>query len=189
MMKCIVLDLDETLIYSSIDNKLKYDFIMKFDDDQYYVSKRPGLDNFINLCFSLFDFVLVWSAGTDDYVKEIVRNIFKNKRPHIVWSRNTTETYYDKIGDKDLYGLKPLKKLFFTFKELNFRNTIILDDKPCVAAKNRLNWILAESYTGDKGDNFLNRLGNFFKKHINNQLYDLRLLPLFVDKKNILIDE
>ena len=68
----LILDLDETLIHATV-NKLGDDFA--FQLHHYYVYKRPGLDAFIAACAEKFD-LAVWSPVSDDYVKQVVAQIF-----------------------------------------------------------------------------------------------------------------
>jgi len=166
----ILLDLDQTLIYSNSNNKNKHDFIVKFDTEEYYVRKRPGLDIFLKYCFDNFKTVSVWSAGEDNYVKQIVSNIFGNRNPHILWSRNTTETFNKHVC------VKPLKKVFINYPEMNHTNTLILDDNPTTAVFNKLNWIRAECYSGEQDDIFLYNLILYLNNYIKS-IEDVRYLP------------
>lgn len=71
----LILDLDETLIHAS-EAKLAsvdHDFVYA----EYFVYKRPGLDEFLNSIKEEFR-IAVWSSASDDYVTGIASNIFKD---------------------------------------------------------------------------------------------------------------
>ena len=82
--KILILDLDETLIFSSLEKlSIKEDFLV----GDYFVYKRPGLDTFLKFVQNNFQ-LAVWSSSTSDYAQSIVENIFM--APHIlqfVWAR------------------------------------------------------------------------------------------------------
>jgi TFIIF-interacting CTD phosphatase-like protein len=70
--KLLILDLDETLIYSTETTLVREpDFLVK----PYFVYKRPNLDNFLTTCFDWFD-VAVWTSSGAEYVALIVSAIF-----------------------------------------------------------------------------------------------------------------
>lgn len=177
---CLILDLDQTLIFSTEKYHKDTSFDMKFSNNEFlYVYKRPGLDDFLKYCLENFKYVCVWSAGEDNYVKKIVQNIFKNqdKQPDFIWSRDMTESYYDTVTKDKVYYVKPLEKVYNYFDTLNPTNTIIYDDNETTAFSNLSNWIKSEPFSGDMKDGELYRLINLFNKY----LYkgdDIRLLPV-----------
>src|SRR4030067_174147 len=129
--KCIVLDLDETLVHASDDmdvynriNILSDPLLMDIRDQSYVITvddvshkrgtgsktqlwamKRPYLREFLIFCFNYFRVVAVWSAGTNRYVQKTVEAIFGDiAMPHIIYTRDDCE---DVSGQ--LY--KPLRKM------------------------------------------------------------------------------
>ena len=60
--KLLVLDLDETLIYSS---ETALDYQEDFSFKKYYVYKRPGLETFLNIINQYFEFCL-FAGSCDD---------------------------------------------------------------------------------------------------------------------------
>lgn len=157
--KCIVLDLDETLVHtcgeSNIDTLKKLNIfsdpkdidlrrrIYKIVMDDVVNKKgegiktemwgitRPHLTEFLIWCFTYFKIVAVWSAGKDRYVNSIVDFIFKDiKRPHVVWTYNEL----DKLSDNTL--IKPLSKMINGVpglsKYMSLDNTVIVDDRNSV---------------------------------------------------------
>lgn len=151
--KCIVLDLDETLIHSfftsplpaseglqykldpSIGGRL-YRLDIKFDDGtygSYWALKRPHLDTFLRYIFDNFGIVVVWTAGVKEYAHAVCEWLFANQYPDAVYDRS----FCVKL-DNDKYT-KPLLKLS-TQPELRGKvrldNTIIIDDNPNSIAMN-----------------------------------------------------
>jgi RNA polymerase II subunit A small phosphatase-like protein len=156
--KLLILDLDETLIFSS-EKKLpfKEDFVVA----NYFVYKRPGLTKFIN--FAIDNFQLgVWSSSTSDYTEIIVNNIFDS--PNIlrfIWSRERCTAKVD-LETREQYWIKDLKKV----KKIGFdlEKVLVLDDSPEKLQRNYGNHIPILSYTGDLKDNELLKLITYLDK-------------------------
>lgn len=70
----LILDLDETLVYATED---KLDIQEDFMFDEYYVYKRPGLDNFLIKIKDHYE-IGIWSSAGDEYVSEIVKKVSPN---------------------------------------------------------------------------------------------------------------
>lgn len=96
-MSTIILDLDHTLIHSVKPDKdmiENHDFTITLSgDNKYNLYKRPFLHEFIEFCFKYFEKVIIWSAGTEDYVDMILANChfdaLKTKNFFRVITRNT----------------------------------------------------------------------------------------------------
>lgn len=152
--KCIVLDLDETLIHSSenINDLLNLEiseypelitlrkriYSMQLDDvvdkkgkgikTELWGITRPYVKEFLITCFSYFKIVAVWSAGQRKYVEAIVDYLFRDiKRPHVVF------TYDDCEQSDNRILVKPLQKMIDTVPGLNkymsLENTFVVDDR------------------------------------------------------------
>lgn len=157
--KCIVLDLDETLVHShgeaNIDllKQLKIftdpnlidlrDRVYKITMDDVVYKRgtgektemwgilRPHLREFLIFCFTYFKLVIVWSAGRKNYVHAIVDQIFKDlRRPHIIYTFDDIE----KLPNGTL--IKPLNKIINNIpgmkKHMGLENTFIIDDRTSV---------------------------------------------------------
>jgi hypothetical protein len=168
--KCIVLDLDQTLIATQEDVESLYD--LKILTSPKYISlrsriyhirledlekpgvgskydfwgiTRPNIDEFLLFCFSYFRIVAVWSAGKKPYVEAIVDHIFKDlPQPHIVFTHDDID--YD--AEKNI--LKKLTKLIdynsLTRENITLDNTFALDDNPTTFRNNPANGILIPAY-------------------------------------------
>ncbi len=166
--KCIVLDLDETLVHSNENmDQLKNLGIMTdptlidlrrrtyqitMDDVVYKKGEgvktemwgivRPHVKEFLVSCFSYFKVVAVWSAGKRKYVDAIVDYLFKDiKRPHVVYSYDQCERTSDNLLVKPL--TKMIKSELGLDKYMSIENTFIIDDRKTVYA----------GFIGDNPDN------------------------------------
>lgn len=139
----VVLDLDNTLIYSYELKRVKNkDFVLKnFDthemDDEYLVCERPGLTDFLDWLFKNFN-VMVWSAASPDYVQFIVNKIIKGEdkkdadwiAKHRNIQRVFTSDHCDESSEKFDGDLKNLNLLWDKYDLENYGpyNTVIVDD-------------------------------------------------------------
>jgi len=73
--KCLVLDLDETLVHSSFKPVDKYDFVIPVEIEgtvyQVYVAKRPGVDEFMKKVGELFE-VVIFTASLSKYADPLL---------------------------------------------------------------------------------------------------------------------
>jgi TFIIF-interacting CTD phosphatase-like protein len=204
--KCIVLDLDETLIHTSerISQLEKLEiltdpthfhlreriYILELDDvvDDpgtgntclLWGVKRPGLHEFLLFCFQHFSIVAVWSAGKPRYVDAICKEIFKDLcDPHIIFTWDHCESGED-------YLEKPLKKMIEEFEDdrMGISNTIVIDDRESTfSIVNPKNGILIPAYDPvmnvkkiSKDDKNLRRLQEWLEKPEFVQSKDVRQL-------------
>lgn len=168
--KCIVLDLDQTLIAtqdsieSIKDLKILSDptllplrnrsYILTIEDlekpgigskyDMWGVI-RPHVKEFLIFCFSYFKIVAVWSAGQRPYVEAIVDILFKDlPKPHVVFSYDDIEV--GKGGAVE----KPLTKMInsspLLSKYMSLSNTLAVDDNSSTFVHNKGNAVLIPEY-------------------------------------------
>lgn len=145
----LILDLDNTLIHSleppkgdhendggAIDYvKEKYDvdpdFIINSKTYNYFIYKRPYVDQFLKYVTKIFDYVIIWSAGTDMYVKLIVNKLFKSahvKKPYMTLTRSDCEIAE---GGGCRKNMKLLKRRF-SHKGITYdpKHILFIDDLP-----------------------------------------------------------
>lgn len=159
--KLLILDLDETLIYSSLT---KLSFSEDFKVDQYFVYKRPGIENFLNFISENFNFA-VWTSSTSDYADGLVKQLFLDQSVlKFVWARDRCVSKID-IESREQYWIKDLKKV----KKLGFdlEKILVIDDSPEKLQRNYGNHIPVIPFLGNPKDDELSRLINFLKKIIN----------------------
>ncbi|MEL6166068.1 MAG: HAD family hydrolase, partial [Cyanobacteria bacterium J06628_3] len=147
--KLLILDIDETLIYSS---EKQLDRIPDFKLDKYFVYTRPGLEEFILNCSKLFN-LAIWTASSSEYAREVIKNIFSDNLPldfvftgeRCVLRRNL---------DLDVIEIfKPLKKV--KRKGYSLNHVLIVDNIAETFKYNYGNGILVKEYLGEKNDNEL----------------------------------
>ncbi len=164
----LILDVDETLIFAT-DKELgqSSDFTI-FD---YYVYKRPYLDEFIEAIKD--DFLLaIWSSASDDYVEAITKQIIPQEIDlEFVWARSRCTYrrnlqiddygYYNDDYQNHYHYIKPLKKL----KRKGFRleRILMLDDTPHKSKDNFGNAIYPKEFKGEPNDNELKILTQYLK--------------------------
>jgi hypothetical protein len=169
----LVLDIDDTLVqtFDDIDSLYKCPimknskfypirkrvYILKFKDDDaepgeeeemIWGVKRPYIDEFLSFANDYFRNIVIWSAGTYDYVHAIVKNLFKNiPCPTKVFTRNDC-TQSEEHGYE-----KPLEKIYQAIPEMNPRNTILVDDRQEVfVRKDPNNGIIIPPFSPDVED-------------------------------------
>lgn len=145
--KSIVLDLDETLvrtmerISSLVDLGIldkpelmdlrKRIYLVSLDSGDKSIKMwgimRPYLREFLVFCFAYFKVVAVWSAGTREYVHEVVRKIFSGVGlPHIIMTR-------DDVTMSGKETRKPLSRIISSApvfkKHMSLATTFILEDR------------------------------------------------------------
>lgn len=152
--KLLILDLDETLIHSSINVlDTPYDFTF----DKYFVYERPLLRQFLTDISKHFT-VGIWSSAGDEYVNEIVQVIKPDDvQFEIVWARSRCSLRRDFDGEYDYEKrLDKLKKKGFTLEQM-----LIVDDTPSKSRTNYGNAIYIKEFTGDKNDRELQFLYDY----------------------------
>ncbi len=120
MLNVIILDLDNTLIYSTRSPKSDQ---YAFTSHEYSVYKRPNVDDFINYCFTVFDRVIIWSMGTHEYVHNIVNQLFDKQFPHLVLTRCDCDEYF-----KDIQQHRHLFSRIGV--DIDRDHIVFVDDKP-----------------------------------------------------------
>jgi hypothetical protein len=179
--KCVVLDLDQTLIATQNDmsslkelNILSDPKLISLRNRTYHIAledlgrpgigtnhdfwgvTRPHINEFLIFCFSYFKIVAVWSAGKRPYVEAIVDHIFKDIRPpHVVFTQDDTE-----VGPGG-HVLKPLTKMIESNpvlrRNMSLQNTLAIDDNSMTFYNNHDNGVLIPAYDPSLNVNALAR--------------------------------
>ena len=167
--KCIVLDLDLTLLSTQEDTCSLKDLniftdprLMELRKRIYYLNledlekpgigsnwdfygvTRPHLQEFLIFCFNYFSVLCVWSAGKAPYVHNIVDHLFKDiNYPHVVFTYDDVEMHNGNVR-------KPLSKMFgsnpILLDYMNHKNTLALDDNPGTFHYNIGNGVLIKPF-------------------------------------------
>lgn len=144
--KILVLDLDETLIHSSLQKPEYYDedVPIRFENATFsvYVQKRPGLDEFLNSVSQIFD-IYIFTASLESYAYPIIERIWPGfPRDKIFTQKNCT-----------LLNGKLVKELSIFGNDLS--NLIIVDDQSLSFSLSPHNGIKIEPFTGQLDDSQL----------------------------------
>jgi len=153
--KLLILDLDETLIFSDTQSLERRE---DFKIDGYYVYKRPNLNPFLKFCFFNFD-VAVWTSSSSDYANLVIKNIFPEPtKLKFMWSRERCTQRLNRNIAK-YYWIKDLKKV----KRLGYDlgSVIMIDDSLEKLERNYGNHILLTPYYGEKDDDELGILETY----------------------------
>lgn len=145
----ILLDLDNTLVFSYTVHKPVYDYFKthRFNRD-IYILERPFLQQFLDELMKYFS-VSIWTAARVEYAEFIVKNIILGGRPnrkvHYVFHRDHVEDAQNIFGN-----LKDLRLLSNVYKIPLFKNpTIIIDDLREVCYHQQKSCIQIKSFEGE----------------------------------------
>jgi hypothetical protein len=171
--KAIVLDIDSTLLHTYDNHKKllslglddKYDkvsldiksriLIYEIDGKKYWSILRPGVKEFLIDCYSLFKYVIFWTAGNKAYAVKIVQLLHLYGPQHqFIFSRDDIKTIYEmeieteKGKEVENVPIKDLKILISKLKSeydvhLKQEDIIVIDDVESTFSRNDKNaiWI------------------------------------------------
>lgn len=152
---------------------------------------RPYLDQFIDFCFMHFNKVIIWSAGTKKYVREMCKTIFKgHKQPHLILTREDCVMKEGIEEDGEVVYEDIFKSLHIIFDNPKFKdivtpeNTFVIDDRSDTFSLNPGNGILIPRFEADidhneiksKEDKNLMKLIYWFSLKENSTASDVRKL-------------
>lgn len=174
--KCVILDLDSTLIFTKVKSKHRATMIkistsndfelrnrlyrLSIDDvtadvggargegdhSEMWGIERPNLKEFLRWCFRSFAVVGVWSAGKKPYVKAICQKIFLGSG---IRSPHIMWTY-NECNHSSGFPQKDLRMLVSSSEGqslgLSLENTILIDDREESFALTPQNGILIAEY-------------------------------------------
>ena len=184
----LILDLDETLIYSIPTEEYqneKYDFLIGED---FYVKKRPHVEDFLLEISEHFD-LAVWTAATSGYGQKIVKELFDKNNLEILFfhSRsNCVSKEYVRIGDDyypQQYFIKDLSKIK---KKFNLDKVLMVDDIKLSLQRNYGNLVHVTPFRGDSEDTHLLSLKEYLLSIKNEE--NLRKIEKRFWKEKVAID-
>jgi RNA polymerase II subunit A small phosphatase-like protein len=144
--KCLILDLDETLVHSSFKYMRQADFVIPVDIDNQvhnvYVIKRPGVDEFMKRVGELYE-VVVFTASVSRYGDPLLDALDIHKSVHHRLFRDSCYNYQGNY----------IKNLSQIGRPLS--DTIILDNSPASYIFHPQHAIPISSWFSDAHDNEL----------------------------------
>ncbi|KAI9883458.1 MAG: hypothetical protein M1823_004770 [Watsoniomyces obsoletus] len=144
--KCLVLDLDETLVHSSFKVLSQADFTIPVDIEGHihnvYVIKRPGVDEFMKRVGAMYE-VVIFTASVSKYGDPLLDQLDIH---NVVHHRLFRESCYNHQGNY-------VKDLSQIGREL--RDTIIIDNSPTSYIFHPQHAVPISSWFSDAHDNEL----------------------------------
>ncbi|KAK4696208.1 carboxy-terminal domain RNA polymerase II polypeptide A small phosphatase, partial [Lecanoromycetidae sp. Uapishka_2] len=165
--KCLVLDLDETLVHSSFKILHQADFQIPVEIEgsthTVYVIKRPGVDQFMKRVGELYE-VVVFTASVSKYGDPLLDQLDVH---NVVHHRLFRESCYNHQGNY-------VKDLSQVGREL--KNTIIIDNSPTSYIFHPQHAVPISSWFSDAHDNELLDLIPVLEDLAGNQVQDVSLV-------------
>jgi len=160
----LVLDLDGTLVHTMHKSVGPVDPNPDFEDEalDFFTFKRPGLDAFLKYCFSRFESVSIWTAGTEAYAEYVATNILPEGCTFMFILHRDFCSQHPLVQNalvKNLYDLWESQ----SGKELGIseNNTIIIDDNDEACFCNLENAIIVNAWTKGEDDKLLSLMRYF----------------------------
>ena len=150
-MKKLVLDLDETLVCSSLESQGAESVSLSADGTQFYTMLRPGAKSFIDYVMKRFE-VYIWSTGMQSYV-ERVWTLF-DVPGVVLWGRGYCKRVEGEVEGEPFE--KPLRQITHDLTQI-----VLVDNTPSMFAKCPLNGILIRTWRGDSHDRELYHLSQY----------------------------
>jgi RNA polymerase II subunit A small phosphatase-like protein len=152
--KCLVLDLDETLVHSSFKPVPNADYIIPVEIEnvvhRVYVLKRPGVDEFMRRMAELYE-IVIYTASLSKYADPLLDQLDPHNviswrlfREHCVFH----EGHY--VKDLSIIG-RPLE------------DSIIIDNSPMSYMFHPGSAIAVPSYIDDPSDRYLDHMTPFLE--------------------------
>jgi carboxy-terminal domain RNA polymerase II polypeptide A small phosphatase len=167
--KIVVFDLDETLVHAT---KIKLDRQEDFRHDDYYVYKRPGVNEFLKECTELCR-IAIWSSADDEYVQSICKHLIQDSSQlEFIWGRSACWMKIAKVKDeitgllrREYQNIKPLEKI--RRKGFKMSDLLIVDDSHYKVMDNPDNYLIIRPFEGDQEDDELVALLDYLKMIIH----------------------
>jgi len=147
--KCLVLDLDETLVHSSFQSiDCSFAISIELDGAQYGVSvlKRPFVDEFIAECAKLYELV-IFTASLPEYANPVIDRLDSRGLIKSRLFRESCVFHEERVYVKDLSRLRR-----------DIKDCIIIDNSPLSYLFHPTNAIGCTSWFGDESDTELRDL-------------------------------
>ena len=141
-MKKLVLDLDETLVFSTLESTGPDSVPLTADGTSFYTTLRPGVRPFLEYVRSRFE-CYIWSTGIQAYLESVWDYIGVDG--FTLWGRE----YCRRIDAP--HGVEPYEKPLRQITE-DLSEIVIADNSPNMFSKCPLNGIHIRTWRGDMND-------------------------------------
>lgn len=146
--KLIILDLDETLIFSS---KTTLDRPADFSVGKLHTYIRPYAMDLIRFCFNHFNHVAVWTSATRSYADKVCQAVFQQHYTNLtfIWSRERCIRYFNTelFEEEWIKDLNKVKRLGYPLE-----NIIMIDNSPQKLRRHYGNLVTVKDYEGIADD-------------------------------------
>lgn len=146
--KLIILDLDETLIFSS---KTPLDRPADFNMDEYHTYIRPYTREFIYFCLEHFDQVAVWTSATNNYAHEVCQQVFQEQYSQLtfIWSQGRCVRSFNTelLEEEWIKDLNKVKRRGYPLESV-----IMVDNSPRKLRRHYGNLVTVNDYKGNADD-------------------------------------
>ncbi|KAJ8277427.1 hypothetical protein GJAV_G00075040 [Gymnothorax javanicus] len=152
----LVLDLDETLVFSSLNTieNAEYTFHIRFQDDDYkvFLILRPHVHKFLETMSKIFE-MFVYTSAKKQYAEKILEALDPQKKllRHCLYQEDCACVLGHYIKDLDV-----LRR--------DLAKTVVLDNAPHAFPYHLMNTIPIKSWAGDQEDDELQKLIPYLEK-------------------------
>ena len=181
----VILDIDSTLMDSAPLKKEGKKSRATRDADASYLGynnhKRPFTDLFVKECFTKFKYVAIWTAGSEKWANNFVKNVLKMKKSQFlfVWDARycaqvtvspQDSRRFSEFGQRSgiITTCKPLKRVWkkkeYRSLGLGKSNVFLIDDREYNGIYNKYNQLTIPAYDFDKDDDTLGQLIVYFRE-------------------------
>jgi TFIIF-interacting CTD phosphatase-like protein len=151
--KILVFDLDETLVFASMEESADVDFRLELMGQKVFLKLRPGAQEIVDFLRPRCD-LRVWSTGQPIYVEAVCQLLKIADRPW--WGRDRCRRLDQMIaGHHEPYD-KPLDWICEDLSRI-----VIIDNSPGIFACNPRNGLHIDSWRGDREDRQLDLLRGY----------------------------
>jgi len=154
-MKKLVLDFDETLVYSSTQVMGVNSVPFTVNDTTFYTMLRPRAKEFLKFVRQKFE-VCVWSTGKQAYLDAVWDYIALDG--FTLWGREQCRQADPPPANGGEPYEKPLRQLTDDLSQI-----VLVDNSPSMFAKCPLNGILCRTWRGDPHDTELEHLSYYLE--------------------------
>ncbi|KAH7890805.1 HAD-like domain-containing protein [Phlebopus sp. FC_14] len=150
--KCLVLDLDETLIHTTFEPTPMTEFLVPVRIERQWeiacVNKRPGVDNFLKKMGEIYE-VVVFTASLSDYASPVIDKLDVHR---VISHRLFRESCYRHKGNY----VKDLSRLGRPMAEI-----VLVDNNPSSYYFQPKNGVSVKTWTSNPADRELDSLCDF----------------------------